>query len=255
MRGIAIVVGLVLSVAGLHAQQSPFDGRWKLNLEKSDFRGVTVSIADKGNGEYEFSQFGQSYRFRIDGKEYPSFVGSMARWRQTGPNTWETAVTMKGETIATFTLTLAPDGKTSTWQTRGKRPDGGTYVEDTTFTRTDVRKDLVGAWTQQSTKTPTPMTVEFRTTGDRFRFAIVDLDLGCDVTMDGKDHPCTGAMAGEGTTAAVVRKGDTLELTQKLKGSVFVVSRYSVSPDGSTLTERGKGGDGQTYTSIYDRVR
>ena len=257
MKILAIAFALVCCPVVIAAQDLSFHGRWKLNAAKSDYRGVSLTIAEKREGEYEFTQFGQSYPFRIDGKDHPGPGGTRARWRKLDDRTWETTMTTPhGDPFLTVTIALEGDGRTSTWRTRGEGPTGAAFVENAVFTRTDARSDLVGRWTQQSSDMPTPLTLELLTQPQGgLRYAVVGVDLRCDVKLDGKDYPCTGAVAGEGTTLAAVRNGDTLELTQKLGGAPFVVSTFSVSADGATLTEKGRSADNQTFTSVYDRER
>jgi hypothetical protein len=51
-------IAVLVSVAALASSpvlaQSPFDGTWVLNQEKSDFTGTTMTIEDAGTGAIKF---------------------------------------------------------------------------------------------------------------------------------------------------------------------------------------------------------
>ena len=107
------------------ANELPYAGRWKLNIAKSDFGETTVTVAKVGpdNAEMQFTMAGQSYKFRVDGKDYPSIMGRTSAWKQIDANTWETLIKQDGMLITTDTTRLAADGKTMTVHSKGPKPD------------------------------------------------------------------------------------------------------------------------------------
>lgn len=254
--GVFVASLLVMSVNSIAAQHAAYLGQWKMNPEKSDYRSMTVTVEDKGNGLYQVTEWGQSYSFRIDGKEYPSPMGTVSRWRQPAADTWEADITNKGQPMFTVTYKLHPDGRTLTYTSRGKKADGSVYSEEARLTRSDARKDLVGKWQLSDLKTPTPLTIEIAQSGaDGIRFSITQLDLRCELTLDGKEHPCTGKVATEGFTMSARRAGAGLEVTERSKGTVVATSTLQASADGATLVQQGKNAAGEAFKSVYDRVR
>src|ERR1051325_741452 len=93
----AAVIGVMM------AADSPFIGKWKLNPAKSQFAGTTMTIDLLPSGEMQMTAEGQSYKFKIDSKEYPAFLGMTASWKQVDPNTWETIY--KQGTMTTTSVT------------------------------------------------------------------------------------------------------------------------------------------------------
>ena len=71
------VSGTCLTAAGL-----PFAGRWKLNVQKSDFGGIIITIAEPSPGQYRISQADITSTFKLDGVERPAAFGYTAIWKQ-----------------------------------------------------------------------------------------------------------------------------------------------------------------------------
>src|SRR3954453_11162892 len=88
-------------VAGtcLTAADSPYIGRWKLNVQKSDFGGLTLTIAEPSPGEYRISQADITSVFKLDGAERPAAFGYTATWKQVDQLTWDTTTKLKGRVV------------------------------------------------------------------------------------------------------------------------------------------------------------
>jgi hypothetical protein len=57
------------------AAELPYAGKWKVNLAKSDFGQTTVTYESLPAGEWQTTAFGVTYKFKMDGKEYPGRHG------------------------------------------------------------------------------------------------------------------------------------------------------------------------------------
>jgi hypothetical protein len=118
-RTLGIAAVFVLTSGTVLSAQSdkaglPYAGKWKLNMAKNDFGQTTVTFAQTGSGEMQLTAAGQSYTFRVDGKDYPALFGRTAAWKQIDANTWETVNKQDGKLLITETTRLSPDGKTLT---------------------------------------------------------------------------------------------------------------------------------------------
>ena len=92
----ALAVGAGFAVA----EGSPFDGTWKLNVEKSQFTGDTFTYADTATG-YRFSNGATvAYDFAIDGQPHPMIADRTVTWTKAGDNAWDTTVEA-GDTVMT----------------------------------------------------------------------------------------------------------------------------------------------------------
>ena len=127
------------------AADLPFIGKWKLNPAKSQFAGTTMAIEQLPSGEMQMTAQGQSYKFKIDGKEYPAYWGMTAAWKQVDPNTWET-IYKQGAMTTTSITKISADGRTMTADTKGKKPNGEDFQESATSERVSGGPGLAGKW-------------------------------------------------------------------------------------------------------------
>lgn len=74
--------------AAAAAADAPYFGNWKPNSAKSEMT-ASITIEKLAAGEYRFEQDGLTYKFKLDGKEYPSPDGGTTAWKAIGGDTWE----------------------------------------------------------------------------------------------------------------------------------------------------------------------
>src|SRR5690349_198495 len=108
------------------AADQPYVGKWKVNLAKSDFGETTLTLESLAGGEWQSTAFGITYKFKMDGKEYPDGMGGTASWKSLGANTWQMTAKANGKASETDTFKLAADGKTLTDNAKMMKADGGT---------------------------------------------------------------------------------------------------------------------------------
>jgi hypothetical protein len=246
----------VAATTALAAQDLPYVGTWKMNPAKSDFGQTTIKYEQMPSGEMKATVAGQSYTFRIDGKDYPAVFGADAAWTSLGPTSWQTVWKLKGKVLSTDTLTLSADGKTLTVHTKGTKPNGETIDDTLVSERVSGGSGLGGTWKTKNMKSSSPNVLEFAASGtDGLTFRIVDMQLSCEAKLDGQDHACSGPTLAPGWTVMVAKQGArALDMTIKNNGKILFRSSYTVSADGKTLTEHGTVvGSNEKTTVVYDR--
>ena len=102
----------------------------KVNLAKSDFGQTTVRFESLRGGEWQTTAFGITYKFKMDGKDYPDSMGGTAAWKAVDANTWE--LVAKAKRKVTDTFKLGADGKTLTDTAKQMKANGGS-LESTTI--------------------------------------------------------------------------------------------------------------------------
>jgi hypothetical protein len=248
---LAIAVATAVAAADL-----PYAGKWKMNPAKSDFGESTITYEQLPSGEMQATAAGESYKFKVDGKDYPAIFGNTAAWKSVSPSSWQTTWKLNGKVLWTDTLTLSADGKTLTVNTKGTKPNGEMLDDTLVSERVSGGPGLAGKWKTKNMKSTAPSVLELAPAGaDGLTFKIVDMDLTCNGKFDGQDHPCTGPTLAPGWTASFVNAGPrALDMTVKNNGKVLFKLSYSLSADGKTLTENGTATAANEKTKVvYDR--
>lgn len=250
------VIGMLTAAATLAAQDLPYAGKWKMNPAKSDFGQTTTTYEQLPSGEMQATVAGQTYKFKMDGKDYPALFGDTASWTSLGPSSWQTVWKLNGKVLVTDSLALSADGKTLTVRTKGTKPNGETIDDTAVAERVSGGPGLSGKWKTKNVKSSSPNVLEIAASGsDGLTFRIVDMQLTCEAKFDGKDHPCTGPTIGSGWTVMLAKQGARgLDMTIKNNGKAVFKTTYTVSADGKTLTEHGTPmGSNEKTTVVYDR--
>ncbi len=251
------VLPLVFSaVVALSAAQSPFVGTWKLNMSKSQFTGTTIAYEQLQSGEMQATAEGQSYKFRVDGKEYPATFGMTATWTQVDPSTWQATYKLKDQVLGTDTIRVSTDAKTLTVNSRGKAPDGTSFDNSIDYVRVSGGPGLAGRWKSTKVSMSAPEIVEIGPyEGDGIAWSIPAYKASVNLKFDGKDYPAVGPTVPPGFTLAATMKGQrTFDLVEKANGKVVYRGTYSLSADGKTLTAvSSPEGTNDKITAVYDR--
>jgi hypothetical protein len=245
---------LTLSAVALAAAGLPYAGKWKINPAKSQFTEATTTYEQTGPGEMRMTAEGQSYKFKVDGKEYPAVYGSTAVWKQIDPNTWQTTYTINGKVYSVDTTNVSADGRTMTVLT--KMEQGGKSVENTvTLERVSGGPGLAGKWKTTKVKMDSPETLELVANGEGMTLHFAEMQASCKTQFDGKDYGCTGSLMPPGFTMALKKTGDRgFDMTEKMNGKVIYTAGYSLSADGKTLTLVAvPAGTDEKIKIVYDR--
>ncbi len=257
LRVRAVVFLAVLTAAiSLTAADLPWVGKWKINLAKSDFKESTLTFAAAGPGEMQWTADGQTMNFKMDGKDYPDPWGGTSAWKEVDASAWESVNKLKGKVMSTDVHRVSVDGKTLTISSKGTRPDGQPFANETVYARESGGPGLSGKWKTNKVTIGAPSVIgiaAYETDG----LKVTDGDWGTawSARFDGKDNPVSGPTVPDGLTMALKRTGPTsLEFVQKQNGKELYKATLTVSADGKTITTVGGGvGTNEKTTAVYDR--
>ena len=247
---------LVLAATVLVAAEMPWVGKWKFNPAKSDLGQTSITFAQLPSGEMKLSAEGQSYTFKTDGKDYPSFFGYTAAWKQIDANTWENTEKLNGKVLDIAITKLAGDGKTLIVEMKGKSPNGEAFDNTTSYQRASGGPGIAGKWMTRNVKMSAPSLFEISASGsDGIAMTLVAEKASCKAKFDGKDYPFVGPTMPPAFAASFKSLGPrSFEMTLKDKGKPAYVSTFTVSDDGKTLTETGSAvGVDEKYKYVYDK--
>ena len=246
---------LFTATAGvLAAADSPFVGKWKLNPAKSQLAGITTTYEQLPSGEIMTTSGGQSYKFKMDGKDYPAPFGSTIAWKQIDSNTWESTTKNPGMQT-TNAIKLSADGKTLTETVAGKKPNGESFETTATSQRVSGGPGLMGKWKSTHVK-PVNEMWEIKASGaDGICVEIADYQAEVDLQFDGKDYAPTGPTVPKNFTMSAKKTGPrSFDMIEKFDGKVVYNDSFSVSADGKVMTlESGSPGSNEKVKVVYDR--
>jgi hypothetical protein len=135
------------------------------------------------------------------------------------------------------------------------KADGGTLDGTTVFERVSGGPSLAGKWKTKKVSGGASSMEFVASGGNGLRYHDIDMNMSCDMKLDGSDYACTGPTIPPGFTAAVKNSGKALDLTVKKDGKVFFTATYTVAADGKTMTEdAGMAGTGEKMKIVWDRM-
>lgn len=242
-------------VSATLAADLPYAGKWKVNLAKSDFGQTTLTLEKLAGGGWQQTAFGVSYKFQMDGKDYPDNMGGTAAWKMVDASTWEQVARAGGKVTETDTFRLGADGKTLTDSSKQMKADGGSLDGTTVYERASGGPGLAGKWRTKRVSGAAG-TLEMTVSGtDGLIFKDLDMGMTCDAKLNGKDYPCMGPMLPAGWTVAMKGGARTLAIEVKKDGKPFFNATYAVAADGKSMTEAGAAvSGGEKFTIVFDRM-
>jgi hypothetical protein len=252
-RTCSTILVFALAATAALAAEANFSGTWKLNLQKSQLTGQTLTLEKTASGMMHYDSLGFAYDFNPDGKEYPLPDGSTLVVRPADANTWDYTLTMRGKVTMTLHSTL--NGDSQTFVMHLNKPDGTAVEQTSTFTRVSGGPGPLGKWKSTEVK-GSPTTVVIAMKGKNgVTVEYPEFQQVCKGRFDGKDHTVTQAGAASKFAIVFERTGaDALKITTKLQGKPLFVDTLTLSADGNTLTDDGNGVSVNEPTkAIYER--
>lgn len=236
------------------AADAAYFGTWKANMAKSQLSGTSVTYQKLASDQWQATADGVSYKFKMDGNEYPDNMGEMTAWKNIDANTWQVIWKVNGKLASTDTLTLGVDGLL-TISSKGTKANGEPLDETAVLQRVSGGPGLAGKWKIKSVQSGAPEVMQLIATGGDGLTYKNNFGVECPGKLDGKDYPCTGPLTPSGWTSAMAKSGaNSITITIKKDGKALYRYTDSVSADGKTLTSTGGALATKEPTKmVYDR--
>jgi len=251
-------IALVCLLAGtLWAAGDPFCGKWKLNMEKSQFAGDEIKIQGLGGEKYKWTVGNVSDTITYDGTDQPVHFGRTISMTPEGTNSWKMVIKKDGRVISSMIHSISEDGKTQTIKGTDTKPDGTTSDFDVTWKKVSGGSGWGGTWEEADVKFTSPDEWDISSyQGDGLTFNTPAYQDTLSMKFDGKDYEEKGPDVAPGSTSSGKRvNANTLDVTDKVKGEVMDHTKYEVSQDGKTLTLTVQGtGQKKAQTLVYDKI-
>ena len=222
------------------AADNPWVGTWKLDPAKSHFTGDTFTMSKGTDGKMHYSDGSTTaYDFGLDGKEYPMIDDRMVAWTSSGDRDWDDTIKAKGTELVKNHYTLSADGKTLSIVSKGTKPDGSKFNDDSTYTRVTGTKGLAGKWrsTKVNISAPDQFIVSAKS-GGIFHWDIPGYKESIEGKMDGSDLAITGPTVAPAMTVALkLPTPRSIHYTVKDKGKVVGYGIQTLAADGKSFTD------------------
>jgi hypothetical protein len=257
MKSTLIICSLLaLPCAAVSAADSPWNGTWKLDPQKSHLTGQTITYSERPGGMLHFEDGSASFDFGLDCKEYQTWANRTTAWTAAGKNAWDTVTRVDGKVNSKGHAVLTEDGKTLTMTFAGTRPDGQDFHEEDVFNRVSGADGLIGTWRTTKVSGPDqPQTFVISSpAAGVLHYDIPDMKASAEGRLDGKDHPLTGPTVPPGTTISWQRLNPTrIRYTIKADGKPVGMGVQTIAADGGSFTDASwnPGRESEKTTSVY----
>jgi hypothetical protein len=213
-------------------------GTWNLNEAKSSPQGASYSLTMSAQGEFKITNTSFTYRFRCDGKDYPTVAEDSVVCSHADAAQMDMTSKRSGKILASRHLELSADGKTTISHITVLDPNGSKEVKTRVYERVGSSTGLAGIWIDAERENIDPKVMETVLTASTFTVVFPDQKQHTDMNLDGTDAKIQGLPPGSKVTIAVKLEGPTRMLTvQKIDGVVVKQGTLQVSADGNTLIQ------------------
>lgn len=226
----------------LASAQSPFDGTWKVDMNKVDFpKKPDVYLLQ--NGMYECKTCVPPINVKADGQDQPvsghPYYDTVAI-KVVNDHEIEETDKKDGKVVATSTITVAPDGKTLTYDFTDSSNTNAAPVtgkgEAMRVAKGPAGSNAIsGSWrnTKMESLSDNAITWTYKVDGDMLTMTS---PTGQTYTakMDGTEAPMKGD-PGVSTVSVKMMGKDTIEETDRRDGKVISVTKSTVSSDGKMM--------------------
>ena len=258
LKRICSSLALVCLLTGtLCAADDAFCGKWKLNMEKSQFTGDQIKIKDLGGNKYEWTVGNRSDKITYDGTDQPVHFGRTISMAPEGTNNWKMVIKKDGRVLSSMTHTISDDGKTQTIKGTESKPDGTTSEFTAVWKRLGSGSGWGGTWEEADVKFTSPDEWDIEAyDGNGLTFNTPAYQDTLSMKFDGKDYEEKGPEVAPGSMSSGKRvDAHTLDVTNKVKGEVMDHTKFEISQDGKTLTLTvNETGQPKALTIVYDKI-
>lgn len=234
-------LGALLLMPGMASAQSPFDGTWKIDMNKVQFpHKPDVYLLQ--NGMYSCKTCTPPYTVKADGTDQAvsghPYIDTVAIQVVNDHEIKETDK-KAGKTVATADIVISPDGKTSTVtfmdssNSNGGAPVKGKGVATLVAKGPAGSHPVSGSWREAKMESLSDNAIvwSYKVSGNKVTMTN-PTGQSYTATFNGPDAPMKG---DPGITSASVKKvGNMLEETDKRNGKVIGVLKITVASDGKT---------------------
>jgi hypothetical protein len=240
---------------GCRSPSPDWNGTWKLNPSKSNFKGRFFTVSISRDGEYRFDDGSLSFTFRCDGKDRP--IGKNRTRACVKSSATVLDLTQKENGIKTTAghWELSANGKIFMSTATTFRPSGPVTTGQMVASRISGSNDFAGKW-QDTSYLQRHADLMLRVDSQTLHLSYPSGGQYVDASLDGVDAAVHGPHAPEGMTYSTRLAGRREILTlAKRNGKALTQGSLELSGDGRVITESwwNPGQPADKGTFVYEK--
>jgi len=250
-----IVFCALAATLGCRAPSPDWNGTWRLNLSKSSYQRLVVTISISADGEYRYDDGGSSFTFRCDGKDRPIGKNRTQACVEGSTTTLDLTRKENGAKANAYHWELSADGKVLTATATVFRPSGAVTTSQIVASRISGSSGFAGQW-RDTSYLQRHANMTLRLDGQILHLSYPSAGQYVDAPFDGVDAAVQGPHAPEGITYSVRLAGRRkIHTLTKRNGKVLIQGFFELSSDGRVITESwwnpGQPADKSTF--VYEK--
>jgi hypothetical protein len=221
---------------GCRTPSPDWNGTWKLDPVRSNFKGQVLTISSLADGGYRFDE-GSSRTLRCDGTDQPIGNNGTLVCVKSGDTALDIIHRENGVKTRATRYELSSDGKVLTTTVTEFRPNGPVIASVITFSRLSGSNGFAGQWWGTSyLQQHADMTLSLDNQALHIHYPSTGQHI--DAPLDGVQAVVRGPNVPEGTTYAVRLAGqrEFLALTKR-NGKVLIQGSLDLSGDGRVIID------------------
>jgi hypothetical protein len=250
-----VVLCALAATVGCRSSSRDWNGTWKLNPSKSNFRGPIFTISISADGEYRWDDGTSSITFRSDGKDRPIEKNRRRACVKSSAAVLDLTQKENGVKARVSHWELSGDGKVLTATATEFPPSGPVVTGQVVASRMSGSNDFAGQWRDPGyLQRHADLTLRLDTQTLHISYPSAGQDVNA--PLDGVDAAVHGPHASEGVTYSVRSVGRReISILTKHNGKALTQESLELSDDGRVVTESwwNPGQPADKGTFVYER--
>ena len=246
-----VVFCALAATLGCRSPSPDWNGTWKLNLSKSSYQNLAVTISIAADGEYRYDNGRSSFTFRCDGKDRPIGKNRTEACVKSSATTLDLTQKENGAKTNAYHWDLSADGKVLTATATAFRPSGPVTTSQVVASRISGSNGFAGQW-RDTSYLQRHANMTLRLDSQTLHLSYPGAGQEVDAPFDGADAAVHGPHAPEGMTYAVrlVGRREIFTLTKR-DGKAPIRGSLELSKDGRTITDSWWNPDRPTDKGLF----
>ncbi|MBS1804388.1 MAG: hypothetical protein JST28_13560 [Acidobacteria bacterium] len=226
-----------IAITSASAATDPFVGDWKLNPSRSHISDqMKVNCIESNKCVFNLGPVAET--IVLDGTDQPGEFGTTLAVAVEAPDRWKVMRKKDGHLMISAIWSLSSDANTLIDDFTSIRSDGTTNNIKYTYKRSGPGTGFTATWIGTPQAMTSPVVLQIRPyEEDGLSFSDSRGQDTNNVKFDGKDYLHSGPNSLAGFVSSGHRSAShSIELTDKVSGTLLRTRRLELSPDGKTLS-------------------